>query len=357
MKKLVNAKTFIIPCMRAGLCQYDDERVNVPNETLEKMKETAYGIPLIIDHLSQDELEANLETVIVGRVADMHYDEKADLWMAHCVAETEDAISKLESGWGVSTSYEVLSKGAGGTLNAVDYDATIEDGKYLHLAIVKNPRYEMAVNPTFYNSAELTQELPSLSIMTDNESKGEFSMFKLFRTKREEVKENSSDVEIEVDGEKVSLNALVDAYKKNKMTPVKVEHMVDDEKMNEEVEELLSSETNKEVEELLSSVEIEVGEPEEEEPEVAEQKYHEEKEVMPDEMKNEEEEEKEQEADEKDEEKMNALTFEQGLAKSNERFNSLKEASFKSILDNGAAGFQTLQERAALGRSRYGSKK
>lgn len=351
MSKLVNAKTFIIPCMRAGLCQYDDERVNVPNETLAKMKETAYGIPLIIDHLSQDELEANLERVIVGRVADMHYDEKADLWMAHCVAETEDAIKKLESGWGVSTSYEVLSKGSGGTLNAVDYDATIEDGKYLHLAIVKNPRYEMAVNPTFYNSAELTQEKPSLSIVHENESKGVFSMFKLFKTKREEVKENSSDVEIEVDGEKVSLNALVEAYKKNKMVPVEVEHMVDDEKMN------------KEVEELLSSVEIEIESPEEEEdkePEVAEQKYHEEKEVMPDEMKNEEEEkeeEKEQEAEEKEEEKMNALSFEQGLAQSNERYNSLKEASFKSILDNGAAGFQTLQERAALGRSRYGSKK
>ena len=176
-------------------------------------------------------------------------------------------------------------------------------------------------------------------------------MFKLFKTKREEVKENSSDVEIEVDGEKVSLNALVEAYKKNKMVPVEVEHMVDDEKLN------------KEVEELLSSVEIEIESPEEEEekePEVAEQKYHEEKEVMPDEMKNEEEEkeeEKEQEAEEKEEEKMNALSFEQGLAQSNERFNSLKEASFKSILDNGAAGFQTLQERAALGRSRYGSKK
>lgn len=348
--KLINAKTFMIPCMRAGLCQYEDERVHVPQDTLEKMKETAYGIPLIIDHLDQAQLEANLDRVLVGRVADMHYDEDTDLWMAHCVVETEDAIKKLESGWGVSTSYEVLSKGAGGTLNAVEFDATIEDGKYLHLAIVEHPRYEMAVNPKFYNSRELTQQKPSLTIVSDNESKGVLSMFKLFKTKREEVKENSSEVEIEVDGEKVSLNALVEAYKKNKMVPVDVEHVmeVEDDKLNAEVEE------------LLSSIEIEIEGEDKGEPEVspeekmgamdmpADQKCAE---VMPDEMKNKEEEEKPK----KEEEKHNSFT--EGLAASNERFNALKEASFKAVLDNGAAGFQTLQERAALGRSRYGSKK
>lgn len=348
--KLVTAKTFMIPCMRAGLCQYEDERVHVPQESLERMVKTAYGIPLIIDHLSQDELEANLEKVIVGRVADMHYDEKADLWMAHCVVETEDAIQKLESGWGVSTSYEVLRKGAGGTLNAVEFDSTIEDGKYLHLAIVQNPRYEMAVNPKFYNSRELTQQKPSLTIVNDNVSKGVFSMFKLFKTKREEVKENSSDVEIEVDGEKVSLNALVEAYKKNKMVPVDVEHVM-------EVED---SALNAEVDKLMQEVEMEIGKPEDEaesKPEEkmgaadmpADQKCAE---VMPDEKKeNEEKEEKPEEMEEKHN------SFAEGLTASNERFNALKEASFKAVLDNGANGFQTLTERAALGRSRYGSKK
>ena len=348
MAKLVNAKTFIIPCMRAGLCQYEDERVHVPQEALEKMKETAYGIPLIIDHLSQEQLEASLESVLVGRVADMHYDTDKDLWMAHCVVETEDAIQKLESGWGVSTSYEVLQKGAGGTLNAVDFDATIENGKYLHLAIVEHPRYEMAINPTFYNAAKLTQEKPTLTIVGDNESKGVRSMFKLFKTKREEVKENSSDVEIEVDGEKVSLNALVEAYKKNKMVPVDVEHVmeVEDDKLNAEVDE------------LLSAVEIEIeGEEKEKEKEEegvmqmsADQKCAE---IMPDEKKeNEDEMEKPKEEDEP---KMNS--FADGLKSSAERFNSLKEASFKAVIENGASGFQTIHERAALGRSRYGSKK
>jgi hypothetical protein len=338
MKKLVNAKTFMIPCMRAGLCQYEDERVHVPQESLERMAKTAYGIPLIIDHVEQAQLENQLEKIVCGRVADMHYDTDTDLWMAHCVVETEDAVQKLESGWGVSTSYEVLSKGAGGTLNAVEYDSTIEDGKYLHLAIVQHPRYEMAVNPTFYNSADLQSEKPSLTLNNESESKGVFSMFKLFRTKREEVKENSSDVEIEVDGEKVSMNELVQAYKQAKAVPVDVEHVVleDEAKMNEEVDALLAA---CEEEEKMAGVEIEVSAPGEEEEE------------KPVELEQEKEEEKE-----KDE--MHAgMDFKEGMAKSNERFNALKAASFQAIIDNGSNGYQTLTERVAIGRSKYGSKK
>ena len=352
MKKLVNAKTFVIPCMRAGLCQYEDERVNVPQSSLEKMAQTAFGIPLIIDHVEQSELENQLEQVVCGRVADMHYDTDTDLWMAHCVVETEEAIQKLESGWGVSTSYEVVSKGAGGTLNAVDFDATIEDGKYLHLAIVEHPRYEMAVNPKFYNSRNLQSTKPSLTLKESIALKG-VSMFRLFRTKSEEVKENSSEMEIEVDGEKVALNELVQAYKQAKAQPVDVEHVVmqedEEEKMNAEVDALLA-EVEKE-EEAAPAIEIEVEAPEKEE----------EKEVL-DQLCEVEENEKEEEKEEKEqmkeeEEKMNSLSFADGLKQTNERFNALKQASFKSIMDNGASGYQTIHERAALGRSRYGTKK
>jgi len=352
MKKLVNAKTFVIPCMRAGLCQYEDERVNVPQSSLEKMAQTAFGIPLIIDHVEQSELENQLEQVVCGRVADMHYDTDTDLWMAHCVVETEDAVQKLESGWGVSTSYEVVSKGAGGTLNAVDFDATIEDGKYLHLAIVEHPRYEMAVNPKFYNSRNLQSTKPSLTLKESIALKG-VSMFRLFRTKSEEVKENSSEMEIEVDGEKVALNELVQAYKQAKAQPVDVEHVVmqedEEEKMNAEVDALLA-EVEKE-EEAAPAIEIEVEAPEkEEEKEVLDQLCE-----VEENEKEEEKEEKEQMKDE--EENMNSLSFADGLKQTNERFNALKQASFKSIMDNGASGYQTIHERAALGRSRYGTKK
>ena len=192
----------------------------------------------------------------------------------------------------------------------------------------------------------------SLTLKESIASKG-VSMFRLFRTKSEEVKENSSEMEIEVDGEKVSLNALVQAYKQAKAQPVDVEHVVmqeDEEKMNAEVDALLA-EVEKE-EEAAPAIEIEVEAPEKEEEEpVLEQKCDSEK-------MNEDEEEKEEKEQMKDEdEKMNSLSFADGLKQTNERFNALKQASFKSIMDNGASGYQTIHERAALGRSRYGTKK
>ena len=79
-------------------------------------------------------------------------------------------------------------------------------------------------------------------------------------------------------------------------------------------------------------------------------------EVMPDEMKKENEEEEEK-PEEKEEEQNKYNSFSDGLAASDERFNSLKAAAFKSVMDNGANGFQTISERAALGRAKYGSKK
>ncbi|NBW42126.1 hypothetical protein EBR25_14220, partial [bacterium] len=223
---------------------------------------------------------------------------------------------------------------------------------YLHLAIVEHPRYEMAVNPKFYNSSNLQSQKPSLTLKESIAVKG-VGMFRLFRTKSEEVKENSSEMEIEVDGEKVALNELVQAYKQAKAQPVDVEHVVmqedDEEKMNAEVDALLA-EVEKE-EEAAPAIEIEVEAPEkEEEKEVLDQLCK-----VEDNEKEEEKEEKEQMKDE--EEKMNSLSFADGLKQTNERFNALKQASFKSIMDNGASGYQTIHERAALGRSRYGTKK
>jgi hypothetical protein len=319
--------------MRQGLCQYENERVLVSQATLEQMAQTAFGIPLILpDHVEQAELEANLEQYLCGRVADMHYDAETDLWMAHCVVDTEEGVDLFNKRWGVSTSYSVEKKGPAGTLNAVSYDSEITEGKYLHLAIVEHPRYEMAVNPVFYNSADLQIENKNLTI--EQTKKEGVPMLKLWRTKREEVKENASDMMIDVDGKEVSMNELVEAYKSSKknaeVEPNKEEEpvVVNEEPKPEDEDEKL----NAEVEALLSSVEAEEKKPEDEE------------------KKNEDEEKKPE-----DEEKKNEEDPEEAK-KTDERFNALRLASFQSY-DNAAVGdFKTIQERAAIGRAKYGNK-
>lgn len=348
MKKLLQAKTFIIPCMRAGLCEYDEERVLVTNETLAAMAKTSYGIPLILpEHVEKEELEKNLEQYLAGRVADMHYDDKTDLWMAHCVADTQEAVDLFEKGWGVSTSYQVDEKAPGGTLNAVPYNSEIKRGTYLHLAIVEHPRYEMAKDPVFYNS--LTQVEAPGTIENSEPKKGALIM-KFWKTKKEEVKMNdASEMAVEVDGVEVPMNELVAAYKASKQAsaepPAKEEPK--EEPKNEDApppapapepkkeegkpaeasaEPSEEEKLNAEVENLLASLE------KDEEPKDNEDQ----------EPKTEDEEPKEKETDEK----------------KNARFNAMKAASQKSeVLDNGVAGFKTLHERAAEGRSRYGFKK
>jgi hypothetical protein len=331
MKKLLQAKTFIIPAMRAGLCEYSEERVLVTNETLAKMAQTSFGIPLIIDHVEQEELEKNLEKYICGRVASMHYDAAQDLWMAHCVADTEEAVTLFDKGYGVSTSYQVDNKADGGTLNGVKYNSEIIEGTYLHLAIVENPRYEMAKDPVFYNSKELTKKSDNSNIELPTPQEGEFVM-KFWRTKREEVKENSSDMEVEIDGENVSMSALVVAYKAVKLNAKKNDE--DKEKKEKEEEEKLNAEADA----LLKDLEKD------------DKKNAEDEEV--DKKKKDEEEEKKnaEEAEEKkkkDEEKN----------KKNSRFDSMQNSSDKSVLNNEIQQFKTLQQRAEIGRQRYGSAK
>lgn len=330
MKKLLQAKTFIIPAMRAGLCEYSEERVLVKNETLAQMAKTSFGIPLIIDHVEQEELEKNLEQYICGRVADMHYDTAQDLWLAHCVADTEEAVALFDKGYGVSTSYQVDKKADGGTLNGVEYNSEIIEGTYLHLAIVENPRYEMAKDPVFYNSKSLTKKTDESTIVKSTPPEGE-SVMKFWRTKREEVKENSSDMEIEIDGENVSMSALVVAYKAIKLNGKKNEE--EDKKEKEEEEKL-----NAEAEALLKDLEKDDKKNAEDDEEKA---------------KKEKEEEEKKNAEEAEEKKKK----EEEKNKKNSRFDSLNNSANASVLNNELQQFKTIQERAEIGRQRYGSAK
>jgi hypothetical protein len=343
MEKLLQAKTVKIPCMRAGLCQYKDERVLVPQETLVKLAQTAYGIPVIIDHQEDETLKAalaqgRLHDLAVGRVADLHYDTDEDLWYAHMVIDTQEAIDLLAKGWGVSTSYEVIEDSEGGTLNAVQYDRTIVAGNYLHLAIVEKPRYEMAVKPVFFNSVD---ELPCLTIKTAQatietmQPQKETGMFKLFKTTKHEVKENSDEMMVEVDGEQVAMNALIEAYKNAKKNEVPVEPKDEEVKPNEVEIEIEDDKPNGEV--VVPSSSSLRGSADEDK-DLDEEVNALLQSVEEEEKKNAEDE----EAKAKEEE-----------AKKN-RFNSLNNAV--DSMDNSVSSFQSLAERAEAGRKKYGSK-
>ena len=96
MKKLLQAKTFIIPAMRAGLVQYENERVLVSNETLAEMAKSSFGIPLLSDHIEQAEIEKDIDAAIekygCGRVAEMTYDTATFGWRIAWLTRKRESI-------------------------------------------------------------------------------------------------------------------------------------------------------------------------------------------------------------------------------------------------------------------------
>ena len=195
MSKLVIGKTIKMPAMRRGLCWYpnDNETVLLQQDVLKAMAETSYGIPVVVYHKIVD--STNVDKVVVGRVADMHYDAGTDNWEAHFVCDDSDAVAKLQSGWGVSTAYTITRSGPGGTHNNVPFQREVLGARYEHLAIVDDPRYEMARNPTFYNSKTPLNDGASGDTIdhskTNNEGKPMIGKF--WRKILQETKLNSGD--------------------------------------------------------------------------------------------------------------------------------------------------------------------
>jgi hypothetical protein len=248
---LAIGKVIKMPCMRSGVCKYPNESILVTKASLDNLKASAIGIPVIIDHPDQKITDESIKTMpVVGRVADLHYIESEELWYAHFIVDTAEAVQLLENGHGVSTAWYGIKYGESGTYNNTPYDRELIDGKYEHLAIVATPRYEMAVNPIFMNSKDGQNVLSEDNILIEKPKESISMLGKIFKklTSREEIMVNSNesyvvDVDgkeidlkdaiaavskigelpmingedkVDVDGEQVSINTLVKAYKASK---------------------------------------------------------------------------------------------------------------------------------------------
>ena len=331
-----------IPLMTAGLCGYGDRgNIYISDSTMYKIMPKLLGISVILTHEGTDP---------IGEVVDVFQNPSdTDQWIGKLAIRDEDVVSKLASGWGVSTAYKIVRETEeAGKWNNIDYDSEVLDVDWLHVAVVDNPRYTIAKDGVFLNSAK---------------KKGE-QMFNLFRIKREKVllnedeklfvkvgdeelelseiikkvseeeiknKKNfaSDDMEVELNGEKICVKELIDRYnacKKNeeeKKEEVKEEEEKKEEIKNEDKEEDKKDEDKKENEE-------EKVEEKKEEEKVEEKKNEEEKK---EEIKKEEE---------KKEEIKNSLDVKQAY------LNRGVEVDFE---------YKTMSERIALANKKYGTAK
>jgi hypothetical protein len=336
---LTVGKVIKMPCMRSGLCKYDKETILVTKESLQNMAPTIQGVPVVIEHPEEKITTENIDRLrVVGRVADMHYDDSSETWYAHFVIEDDEAVKLLQQGYGVSTAWIGQKYASGGTFNNCPYDKEVIEAKYEHLAIVKNPRYEMAFNPIFCNSKDRHNN-DNIDNIINVEKKESISMIgKLFKKiiQKEEVMVNSNEeYTVEVDGKELPLKEAIEQIKLNAKEEAKCNEVdVDGEKMS--VNELVDAYKN------LKKASLE----KEEEDKKRENEAEEEKKKEEEAKKNAENEEEETKKEEEKEEK----------AKKNSRFNELDE-----LHKNGKAidqvEFLSVHERVELGKSKYGSKK
>lgn len=345
-------KVIKMPCMRRGLCAYANETVLVTQETLEKIAPSIMGVPLVIDHPNDLITDENIGYLpVVGRVADMHYDSKDDLWYAHFVVDDQKGIDLLNEGYGISTAWFGDKYASGGTLNNVGYDRELLEGRYEHLAIVKTPRYEMAINPIFLNSNCKSDKdvgiIKDININENSMEKERSSMIgKIFKklVSREEIKTNEGEeIYVNIDGKDIAVSEMVSELKLNKKN---AEEKEEEKKMANGADEVDVDGEKISVNELVKRYKAGCAKKNE-----AESDEEKEKKNAADEEKKKELEEEEKK-EKKSEAKKNSLEDEE----TNKRFEMIKQVHENGMTYELDDNFMSTKERVALGKKLYGKK-
>jgi len=351
---LVIGKVIKMACMRRGLCAYSNETILVSQETLDKISGSSMGIPVVIDHPDGLIDDDNIKTLdVVGRVADMHYNSEDDFWYAHFVIDDQRGVDLLNDGYGISTAWFGDKYASGGTLNNVGYDRELIEGRYEHLAIVKTPRYEMAINPIYLNSNTCKNDLGdsiikmNTIILNTNEEKGSSMIGKIFKklVSREEIKTNEGEeIYVNVDGTDMAISHLVSELKLNKKNEdEKKEKKEEEKKMANGADEVDVDGEKISVNELVKR--YKAGNAKKNETEKEEEKKEEN--AADDDKKKELEKE-----EEKEESKKNSIED----LETEKNFKMIKSLHENGITYELEEEFLSTRERVELGKKRYGNK-
>lgn len=131
--------------IEAGLVQYDFGLCLLTKENLDKFVQGFVGCPVIIDH--NEVYDNNAEDLRVGTVSRVWFDETDGYYWCEGIIWDEKALDLiLNKGWSVSCQYDITEiDEQGGIHNGIEFDKTILNGSFEHLALVDAPRYEAAL--------------------------------------------------------------------------------------------------------------------------------------------------------------------------------------------------------------------
>lgn len=151
-KRLMNAKTlpltFYCRHMQPGLAGGyakaggGTETLLIEKEAIDKMMPTFINCPVYVEH--QDIPTEHVEEYADGYITDSFFNPLDGWYWCRMLIVTDNGMKACQDGYSVSNSYVVGNEGPSGEKNGCSYDAEVLDGRFEHMALVPNPRYEDA---------------------------------------------------------------------------------------------------------------------------------------------------------------------------------------------------------------------
>ena len=134
--------TYRAKFISAGPVGYKDGVYFLPQEALDSFAYTLKGCPVVVGHQDIEDRK-DMEEKAVGYVSNVERCEVSGDWFADFVMFDEKAINKVNNGEVpyVSCAYKADLSEEDLMINNVKYKKRIIGGEMLHLALVKNPRY------------------------------------------------------------------------------------------------------------------------------------------------------------------------------------------------------------------------
>jgi hypothetical protein len=233
----IDPKRYRARFIEPGVISYDDigmGLVMVGRNALDRMRPSFVGMPVfnfVHKEIEADEAfdfeNATKETAAVGIISGVGTEDDGWDWADMMIWDEETQKNIDEKGFTVSCAYDTLESGPPGKHNGIEFDEEVLNGKYVHMAIVDNPRYE---GSTVVRNAKPKGDLTMgektkkswfisrrNSEPTEEEKKNAAAAEEA--KKAEEAKENAEEglqadegAFMLIDGQKVPLQELVESY-------------------------------------------------------------------------------------------------------------------------------------------------
>ena len=197
-----------------GVAEYKEDgkepyRIMLNENTLRSMDATFAGKPVYVYHVDEVNLD-KIQTEADGYVIESFYNEADGKHWCKFIVVSDKGHEAISKGWGLSNAYVPESFAQGGLWNGVEYAKEVMSGRFEHLAIVPDPRYDANVlTPAQFKSYNESRLLELKKVAN---SKRGLKMFEIFKkTKVENAELGETVVKLPKSGKEVTIEQLINA--------------------------------------------------------------------------------------------------------------------------------------------------